>query len=107
WMLGNRLTVSLSGGHGLVTASLYEQDRRYIVHLNSRAALSRVPGRQYDLLPIGPVEVQMRPPAGATAPDIAKLRVAGKAASARMDGGMLAVTVEHVLDHEVVVVDWA
>lgn len=60
WALGERQRVSMSGGHGVVTAELYRQPSRYILHLNNRLLLSRVPGRQYDLVPLGPIEVRLR-----------------------------------------------
>jgi hypothetical protein len=34
-------------------------DGRAVLHLNNRLLLSRVPGRQHDLVPVGPVEIRV------------------------------------------------
>ncbi len=102
WALGERARVTLSGGHGVVTADLYEQEGRKILHLNNRLLLSRVPGRQYDLAPVGPVEVRLR---GAAAAASVRLLVAGASAPAELDGDELVFTVDRILDHEVVVAE--
>lgn len=99
--LGSKAKVALDGGHGVVTAELYRQGERHILHLNSRLQLSRVPGRQFDLVPIGPVEVRLN--VGARAGSV-ELRVAGKSVAARSEGDSLVFTVDEVLDHEVVVI---
>jgi hypothetical protein len=65
--------------------------------------LSHVPGRQYDLVPIGPVEVRLRAE-GTTAQSV-KLRVAGKSIPATAQGDELVFVVDQILDHEVVVVE--
>ncbi len=100
WALGNRAKVELSGGHGIITAELYSQEGRQVLHLNNRLQLSRVPGRQYDLVPIGPVEVRVR--GGAGSPGQVNLRVAGRSVPARREGDQLVFTVDGILDHEVV-----
>ena len=99
--LGDTAKVSLSGTHGVITAELYRQGERHIVHLNNRLLLSHVPGRQFDLVPIGPVEVRVN--VGAAAESVT-LRVAGKSVPARRDGAALVFTVEAILDHEVAVI---
>ncbi|MBZ9937221.1 beta-galactosidase [Mesorhizobium sp. BR1-1-16] len=101
WSLGDRVTVSISGGHGVVTAEHYRQGDRHILHLNNRLQLSRVPGRQYDLVPIGPIEIRLRTGQSASTVD---LRVSGKAVPATQEGDELVFTVEKLLDHEVVVI---
>jgi Hypothetical glycosyl hydrolase 6 len=100
WALGDRLRVSLKGTHGIVTADLYEQPGRHVLHLNNRLLLSRVPGRQYDLVPVGPIEVRLRP--GAAAPESVRLRVAGTRVPACRDGDTLVFSVDRLLDHELV-----
>ena len=103
WALGNRSRVSLKGGHGVITAGLYQQNGKHILHLNNRILLSRVPGRQYDLVPIGPVEVRLRLAEGAGTPKV-DLRVGGKQATASRQGDELVFTVDQILDHEVAVI---
>jgi hypothetical protein len=100
--LGGKRKVELSGTHGVITAELYKQDGRQIVHLNNRLLLSNVPGRQYDLVPIGPVEVRLARPTVASKID---LRVAGKAVEGQYESGILTFVVDSILDHEVIVVD--
>ncbi len=103
WALGTSSKVTLSGTHGVITADLYEQPGKQILHLNNRLQLSRVPGRQYDLVPIGPVEVRLL--VGAAAPSSVKLRVDGKSVPATKQGNELVFVVDQILDHEVVVIE--
>ncbi|MBN9335771.1 hypothetical protein, partial [Devosia sp.] len=94
--------VQITGGYGVVTAELYRQEGRHILHLNNRLLLSPVPGRQYDLLPIGPVEIRLS--VGSAATEVS-LRVAGKTIPTRRDGDALVFLVDKILDHEVAVID--
>ncbi len=105
-MLGDHSLLRLEGTHGLITAALYQQDKRQIVHLNNRVLISRVPGRQNELLPIGPVTLRLRKPAGKTACD-ASLRVAGKTVKIIDEGSEIAIDAGAILDHEVIIVDWS
>ncbi|RYE88806.1 MAG: Tat pathway signal protein [Hyphomicrobiales bacterium] len=100
WSLGNRAKVELKGTHGVITAELYRQEERHVLHLNNRLQLSNTPGRQYDLVPIGPVEVRVR--ADGAAPSQVNLRVARISVPARREGDQLVFTVAGILDHEVV-----
>lgn len=100
WAMGNRAKVELKGTHGVITAELYRQADRHILHLNNRLQLSRVPGRQYDLISIGPVEVRLR--LGAASPAHVNLRVARSSVPTRRDGDQLVFTVDGILDHEVI-----
>ena len=88
----------LSGGHGIVTADLYRQPGRHVLHLNNRLLLSHVPGRQYDLVPVGPIEVRLRTGAPATA---ARLCVAGEVVQFENQGDEVVITVPQIWDHEV------
>ncbi|GLQ55913.1 hypothetical protein [Devosia nitrariae] len=63
--------------------------------------LSLIPGRQYDLMPVGPVEVRLNVKSSA---DKVDLRVAGVSIPTRRDGSALVFTVDTILDHEVVVI---
>lgn len=101
WALGDRAKVRLSGTKGVITAELYEQNGRHIMHLNNRLLLSNIPGRQYDLVPIGPVEVRLKTDSTASS---VELRVAGRSVPARRDGDALVFTVDSILDHEVAVI---
>ncbi|WP_052731784.1 alpha-amylase family protein [Devosia geojensis] len=99
--IGGRSKVRLSGTHGIVTAELYRQENRHILHLNNRLLVSRQPGRQYDLVPVGPVEVRL---SIGSAADTVDLRVGGRSVPAVVVGDELVFTVDHILDHEVVVI---
>lgn len=99
WALDGKDKVKLSGTHGIITAELYRQADRQVLHLNNRLLLSRIPGRQYDLVAIGPVEVKVR---ATGSPGTVNLRVARKSVPARREGDYLVFTVDGILDHEVV-----
>ena len=77
-----------------------------VLHLNNRLLTSRVPGRQNELIPIGPVRVRIRAAFGNTAPLNVDLRVSGQRITAEMDGDELVFEVQRVLDHELVVIYW-
>jgi Hypothetical glycosyl hydrolase 6 len=107
WALADRSLLSVKGGGGFVSASLYRQESRQIIHLNNRVVTSRVPGRQSELIPIGPVEIRVRLQSGARAPSEAELRVSDRKVAARLDGTELVFQVDQILDHEVVVLEWS
>jgi hypothetical protein len=100
--LRGRRKVKISGGHGVITAELYRQNDRTILHLNNRLLLSTVPGRQYDLVPIGPITVEVTT---ATAAGKVDLRVSGKTVVADHANGSLRFTVDSISDHEVAVIE--
>lgn len=100
WSLGDKAKVELKGTHGVITAELYQQTARHVLHLNNHLLLSNTPGRQYDLIPIGPVEVRLR--LSDAAPSQVNLRVGRKSIPARREGDQLVFEVDGILDHEVV-----
>ncbi|MBW6425806.1 beta-galactosidase [Rhizobium sp. XQZ8] len=102
WALGDKSLVSIEGGHGVISSTLYEQEGRYILHLNNRLITAKVPGRQSDLIPIGPITIRLR--AARAAPNAtATTRVGGENLDIRLDGDELVMTIPSVLDHEVIV----
>ncbi|MEH7901475.1 alpha-amylase family protein [Rhizobium laguerreae] len=104
WILADRALLALEGGHGFITAAAYRQGERQIVHLNNRILTSRIPGRQAELLPIGPVTLRLRrKTASRAAPDVA-LRVSGLQPKVKVEGEELVIEISQVLDHEVIVV---
>ncbi|SHG01538.1 Beta-galactosidase GanA [Kaistia soli DSM 19436] len=108
WSIGEgQEAVRVEGGHGLVTPTLYRQGNRQVLHLNNRLVTSRVPGRQDELVPVGPTTVRVRAADGGKAPATVDLRVAGRQVDATMDGSELVFSVDRILDHEVAVIDWA
>jgi hypothetical protein len=104
WALGGELAIGIEGGHGLVTPTLYAQGKRQILHLNNRLLTSRIPGRQDELVPVGPVTVRLR--SAGKPPAQVDLRVAGKQVQARSEGNSLVFEAGAILDHEVAVIDW-
>lgn len=104
WMLDGRAAVELRGTQGFVTPALYEQRNRTILHLNNRLITAKVPGRQNELVAVGPVGVRL-PRRGRAALGVA-LRVRGETVRPELDGDWISFEVGPVPDHEVAVVDW-
>lgn len=105
WCLDGRSAVELRGAQGLVTPSLFEQENRQILHLNNRLITAKVPGRQNELVAVGPVTVRLPARERAATPEV-ELRVSGEPVIVRADGDWVSFDVGTVLDHEVVVVTW-
>jgi hypothetical protein len=99
--LGDRPVVSVSGGHGFVSANLYRQDGRYILHLNNRLISAPIPGRQNELIALGPVEVTLN--LDIAARDV-ELTVGGRSVPLSTGEGGLSFVVDSVADHEVAVI---
>jgi hypothetical protein len=103
WALRDRDAARIEGGTGLVALTGYAQGDRRILHLTSRLVTSPVPGRQEVLVPLGPIVVRM-PWTGAATPG-ASLRVADAPARVSREGDTLAITIDQLLDHEVLVIE--
>lgn len=101
YALDDQPVVSVMGGHGFITANLYRQDGRHILHLNNRLISAPVPGRQNELIELGPVEVTFLPE---TSADNVELTVAGRAVPVTREGNLVRFTVDKVSDHEVAVI---
>jgi hypothetical protein len=101
WAVGPDATVSLDGGLGMISATVYDQQGRTVVHLNNRLLTSRVPGRQDRLVPIGPVSVSVQ---GRTAGAV-RLLVSGKTVQAQIRDGRVTFEVAEILDHEVALIE--
>lgn len=106
WALHDAPGVEVEGGHGVVTPSAYRQGDRQVLHLNNRLLLSRVPGRQYDLVGIGPVKVRLKKPDGKRSASEATLRVRGGTVPVMDQGTEVVFELEAILDHEVAVLEW-
>lgn len=106
WATPGGPAVTLDGGHGVVVPDLFEQAGRSILHLGNRLQLTPLPGRQTDIVPIGPVQVTLRPPKPGLSARQVTLRVAGGVVQTRQDGDAITFSVARIEDHEVVVIDW-
>ncbi|WP_064710206.1 alpha-amylase family protein [Rhizobium bangladeshense] len=104
WILADRALLALEGGHGFITATAYRQGDRQIVHLNNRVLTSRIPGRQAELLPIGPVTLRLRRKTASGATPTASLRVSGHQPKVAVEGEEIVIEIGQVLDHEVIVI---
>ena len=104
WALENQLDVTVSGGRGFISPSLYEQKNRYILHLNNRVITTRVPGRQNNLVPIGPVGIKLKLPPSVVVPETVELCVAEISVKTKKVGNELTFSIPQVEDHEVVIV---
>jgi hypothetical protein len=105
WALARGAAVELSGTQGLVSPTLYQQPGRQVLHLNNRLIYAPVPGRQSELIALGPVTVSL-PLAGALPPQAVSLRVSGTSVPTRIEDDRLVFDVPAVRDHEVIAVDW-
>jgi len=102
WAIGNEPSCQVDGD-GLVVASLYQQPGRRILHLTNRVITSRTPGRQSQLVPVGPIDVRVRI-GRSTGPRVTS-RVTGNELVATAADGYLAFRIDRVKDHEVMVID--
>jgi hypothetical protein len=89
-------------GKGLFDCNLYTQPGRVIVHVVNLTATGRMPIDE--LIPVGPVKVRVRLPAGVRG-DRVKMLVAGASTGALVENGWAKVEVASVLDHEVLVIE--
>ena len=107
WVLGARSHITLEGGLGHVSASMYSQGSRDIVHFNNRITTTQISGRQHALIPLGPVRAIVRAKPGGQPPSQVSLRVRGTSVAATVTPDGLAFEVPELLDHEVAVIDWS
>lgn len=102
WAVGDNPSFEIEAG-GLVSASLYRQPGRQILHLTNRVMTSRIPGRESHLVPVGPIIVRLRHQ-GFTEPRVTS-RVTGGELAAKADAGYLVFEIDQITDHDVIVID--
>lgn len=107
WMVGDRAVLSLQGGLGQISATMYSKGSLDIIHFNNRLATTQVSGRQHELIPIRSVKAVVRARSHRCLPSHVSMRVSGRSAVATPIEGGLSFEVDEVFDHEVVVIDWA
>jgi hypothetical protein len=89
-------------GHGLFDCNAYTQPGRVILHVVNLTATVRMPIDE--LVPVGPLKVEMGLPTGVRGRSV-KLLVAGVAGKAEVEKGWAKVELASVLDHEVLVLE--
>jgi hypothetical protein len=90
-------------GAGLVDCHLYQQPGRLILHLVNLTSAGTWRAPVDELIPIGPLEVRLKLPAGVSGRTARRLVSAGPAAVGVKDG-WAEFAVKSILDHEVIVV---
>lgn len=102
WVVGDRPSFGIEAD-GLVSASLYRQPHRQILHLTNRVVTSRIPGRESHLVPVGPIRARVRHD-GSSEPRVSS-RVTGSDLPAKVENGYLAFEIDRITDHDVLVID--
>ncbi|WP_147917217.1 alpha-amylase family protein [Ruania zhangjianzhongii] len=106
WAIGSGSKVSAQTPGG-VAVNAYAQPGRTIVHLTNSLATTTLAARQDQVYPVGPIEVRVAKPEGASAVRAVTLRVAEAQADAVDDGAAIRISLDTVGAHEVLVIDWA
>ena len=102
WAAGDRIPLAVDGA-GLVDCHLYEQPGRLILHLVNLTSEATWRAPVDELIKVGPFTVKVRLPASMRQAT-ARLLVSGLSRPVTIQGGMAVLTVESILDHEVVVI---
>ena len=104
WAADETPPVSVTG-RGVIDVAVWRQRSSMTVHLVNLTNPMMMKGPFRELLPIGPLEVQVRMPSGARAGAVRLLTAETTPAVQRTGEGTLLVTVPEVLDHEVIAID--
>jgi hypothetical protein len=91
-------------GHGTFDCNLYTQPGRLIAHVVNLTATGRAPVSDDDLIPAGPLHLNLRLPAGVRGRS-ARMLVAEKNAVLVVEKGWARVTIPSLLDHELMVIE--
>ncbi len=91
-------------GRGLIDCELYEQPGRRILHLVNLTSAGTWRAPVHELIPVGPLQVEMVLP-GEFRPAVLKRLVAARTEAIAADAGRVRFQVESVLDHEVIVLE--
>jgi hypothetical protein len=103
WAANEEPPVTVTGP-GLFDVTAWRQEESLTVHLVNLTNAMAMKGPVREFVPVGPMTVRLRLPAGAQARRV-QLLVAGIAAPAQEADGAVTVGVPTVRDHEVVAVD--
>jgi hypothetical protein len=103
WAAADTLPLTVDGT-GLIDCHLYQQPGRLVLHLVNLTNEATWRAPVDELIRVGPFTVKMRVPPGVAA-RTAQLLVAGGPRPVRLDGGFASVTLDSILDHEVIVLE--
>jgi hypothetical protein len=102
WTAGDGVPIAIDGP-GLIDCHLYEQPGRLILHMVNLTSEATWRAPLDELIKVGPFTVKVRLPASMRRPT-ARLLVSGMTRTVTLQNGMAVLTVESILDHEVVVI---
>jgi hypothetical protein len=103
WATGEEPPVRVTGP-GVLDVTAWRQKRSMTVHLVNLTNPMMMKGPFRELIPVGPQEVVVAMPEGATARRI-WLLVADREVTTRREGNWIRLTVPSILDHEIVAID--
>ena len=103
WTAGDEMPLEVRG-KGLLDCHLYRQENRLILHVVNLTSAGAWRAPVHELIPVGPIEVRLRVPAGVGGRK-ARLLVAGVSRRALRQRGWAVVEISSVLDHEVLVLE--
>jgi hypothetical protein len=103
WAAGEAQPVEVEGA-GVVDVTIWRQRDSMTVHLVNLTNPMMMKGPLREVIPVGPLRLRIRVPAGARAKSV-HLLTAGTAPRVQEDGGVVTVVVPGVDVHEVVAID--
>lgn len=103
WAADGRIPLEVNGA-GLVDCHLYRQPGRVILHLVNLISAGTWRGPIDEFIPIGPLAVRVKLPAG-VAGKSGQLLVSGGRTAVDMKQGWAKLEIKRVLDHEVVIIE--
>ena len=101
WAAAGDIPLELES-HGLFDCNLYTQPGRLIAHIVNLTATGRMPITDEDLVPVGPLRVGVRLPAGVAGRSV-KALVSGASQTPVVANGWARVTIPSIVDREVLV----
>jgi hypothetical protein len=103
WAAAEQRPVEVEGP-GLFDVTIWRQESSITVHLVNLTNPLAMKGPYREFIPVGPIRVKFRLPAG-TRPRKVQLLVSGTAARSRVENGQVDLTIPSITSHEVVAVD--
>ncbi|HUX85786.1 MAG TPA: Tat pathway signal protein, partial [Chloroflexota bacterium] len=103
WALNGQVPLRVTGP-GLVDCHLYRQEGRLILHLVNLTSAGTWRAPVHELIPVGPLRVEVRLPSGVSGQS-AQLLVADRPGAVSVVADWVGVEVPALTDHEVVVIE--